>query len=221
MGVIEFNAIAPTLLAKGLELIVQKESRKSGRRKTPGPLVLKRLGEIGDVRSAIGSLEFLCLRGDVDGDWGAKVTFSKAKKGSKETSLTKMEEDSLELITRREATLGIFHAVGKVVYNKREDVSGPRSGETDMERLPDYLSSNRGQNDPKYQLTNLSTRPEQIRRPSSPLCMRTISSRVILLHLSTSPLLTTSMDASTHYLTATSSAHPGMGRLTRPDLAGA
>ena len=139
VGVIEFNAIAPTLLAKALELVVQKESRKSGRRKTPGPLVLKKLGEIGDVRSAIGSLEFLCLRGDVDGDWGAKVAFGKAKK-SKETALTKMEEESLELITRREASLGIFHAVGKVVYNKRDEVAETPSVLANVERLPDYLS---------------------------------------------------------------------------------
>ena len=136
VGIIEFNAIAPTLLAKGLEIIVQKESRKSGRRRIPGPQVLKKLGEIGDIRSAIGSLEFMCLRGDVDGDWGAKVAFGKGKKGLKDVALTKMEEDSLEMITRREASLGIFHAVGKVVYNKREEPAGV------IERLPEFLSLN-------------------------------------------------------------------------------
>lgn len=134
VGVIEFNAIAPTILAKALETVVQKESRKSGRRKTPGPQVLKKLGEVGDIRSAIGSLEFMCLRGDVD-DWGGKVVFGKGKKISKDTSLTKMEEESLELITRREASLGIFHAVGKVVYNKRE---GKVS--SDVESLPHFIS---------------------------------------------------------------------------------
>lgn len=137
VGIIEFNAIAPTLLAKGLELIVQKESRKSGRRMTPGPMVLKTLGEIGDIRSAIGSLEFMCIRGDVDGGWGAKVAFGKAKKVAKTTSLTRMEEESLELITRREASLGIFHAVGKVVYNKRE-----LSTTGSEENLPSFLSLN-------------------------------------------------------------------------------
>ncbi|TGO13463.1 hypothetical protein BTUL_0069g00300 [Botrytis tulipae] len=134
VGVIEFNAIAPTILAKALETVVQKESRKSGRKKTPGPQVLRKLGEVGDIRSAIGSLEFMCLRGDVD-DWGGKVVFGKGKKTSKDTSLTKMEEESLELITRREASLGIFHAVGKVVYNKRE-------GKVldDVESLPHFIS---------------------------------------------------------------------------------
>ena len=139
-GVIEFNPIAPTLLGKALETVVQKESRKSGRKRTPGPVVLKRLGEVGDIRSAIGSLEFLCLRGDTDGDWGAKVAFGKAKKGSKDVALTKMEEESLEMVTRREASLGIFHAVGKVVYNKRDIELPSLPGDRNVEKLPDFMS---------------------------------------------------------------------------------
>ncbi|KAI9171513.1 Cell cycle checkpoint protein RAD17 [Paramyrothecium foliicola] len=137
VGLIEFNAIAPSLLTKALELIVLKEARKSGRRKTPGPVVLKKLGEIGDIRSAVSSLEFLCLKGDQEADWGAKVAFTKQTRGSKEgIALTKGEEESLEQISQREASLGIFHAVGKVVYNKREDtaVDDPE------ENLPLYLS---------------------------------------------------------------------------------
>ncbi|KPM43830.1 hypothetical protein AK830_g2712 [Neonectria ditissima] len=138
VGVIEFNTIAPSLLAKALELVVQKEARKSGRRKTPGPLVLKRLGEIGDIRNAVASLEFLCLKGDHQADWGAKVAFTKQKKGVKSgIGLTRGEQDSLELISQREASLGIFHAVGKVVYNKREDAA-PRND--NVENLPSFMS---------------------------------------------------------------------------------
>ncbi|KAK0392563.1 hypothetical protein NLU13_2058 [Sarocladium strictum] len=137
VGVIEFNAIAPSLLAKALELVVQKEARKSGRRKTPGPLVLKRIGEIGDIRSAVSTLEFLCLKGDQDADWGAKVSFTKPKKSVKTgIGLTRGEEESLELVSQREASLGIFHAVGKVVYNKRDDEAAP----SPAEQLPNYLS---------------------------------------------------------------------------------
>ncbi|XDG09146.1 hypothetical protein ABKA04_008761 [Annulohypoxylon sp. FPYF3050] len=139
--VIEFNAIAPTLLSGALELIVQKEARKSGRRRTPGPQVLKRLGEIGDIRSAVSSLEFLCLKGDT-GDWGSKVTFTKPKRGSKnEVSLTQGEVETLQLVSQREASLGIFHAVGKVVYNKRDE--RPMSQQTPegrAEMLPDFMS---------------------------------------------------------------------------------
>ncbi|KAK3363053.1 Rad17 cell cycle checkpoint protein-domain-containing protein [Lasiosphaeria hispida] len=140
-GIIEFNAIAPSLLAKALDIIVQKEARKSGRRRTPGPLVLKRLGEIGDIRNAISSLEFLCVKGD-DADWGSRVAFTKPKRGSKDVpSLTRGESDSLELVSQREATLGIFHAVGKVVYNKRGERPFPSGSlEAAAETLPDYMA---------------------------------------------------------------------------------
>ncbi|KAK0718784.1 Rad17 cell cycle checkpoint protein-domain-containing protein, partial [Apiosordaria backusii] len=138
-AIIEFNPVAPTLLAKALELIVQKEARKSGRRRTPGPLVLQRLGEIGDIRSAVSSLEFLCVKGDDDTDWGSKIALAKAKKSKDVPSLTKGERDSLELVSQREATLGIFHAVGKVVYNKR---GGKLIGEpvSAAETLPSHMA---------------------------------------------------------------------------------
>jgi cell cycle checkpoint protein len=119
LDIIEFNAVAPTYLSKALETIVVKEARKSGRRRTPGPQVLKHIAESGDIRSAVSSLEFLCLRGDKGDVWSSKVPFGKQKKSKAETPLTQFEVDALKLISNRESTLGIFHAVGKVVYNKR------------------------------------------------------------------------------------------------------
>ncbi|KAL8761450.1 MAG: hypothetical protein Q9184_002437 [Pyrenodesmia sp. 2 TL-2023] len=122
---IEFNPIAPTYITKALNLVIQKEARDSGRRKVPGPATLSRLSEAGDVRSAIGSLEFLCLGGQISEEWGGRVA-TKGRKGAKNAAtLARMEEESFELVTQREASLGIFHAVGKVVYNKR---GGPGDG---------------------------------------------------------------------------------------------
>lgn len=121
VNTIEFNAIAVTFLTKALETIVVKEARKSGRRKTPGPQVLKQLAETGDIRSAVSTLEFLCLRGDDSDTWSSKVTFTKAKQSKNHQPLSRSEIEALKLITNRESTLGIFHAVGKVVYNKRSE----------------------------------------------------------------------------------------------------
>jgi cell cycle checkpoint protein len=118
VNMIEFNPVAPTILVKALELVVVKESRISGRKKTPGLPVLQRLAETGDIRSAVCSLEFLCLRGDEGDTWSSKVTFTKTKK-PKSQPLTTAEEQALKLISNRESSLGIFHSVGKVVYNKR------------------------------------------------------------------------------------------------------
>ncbi|KAI9681189.1 MAG: Cell cycle checkpoint protein rad17 [Caeruleum heppii] len=78
--VIEFNPIARTILRKALDLVLQKEGKTSGRKKSPGKRTKKR-----------------------------------------PASLPPTEAASLELITQREASLGIFHAVAKVVYNKREE----------------------------------------------------------------------------------------------------
>ncbi|KAI1752535.1 cell cycle checkpoint protein RAD17 [Xylaria castorea] len=141
--IIEFNAIAPTLLAAALELVVQKEAKIKSRRRTPGPLVLKKLGEIGDIRSAISALQFLCLKGDAEADWGSQVKFGKPKRSIKSSiPLTQGEVETLQAVSQREASLGIFHAIGKVVYNKREESPmDPRSLEGEAEVLPDYLAS--------------------------------------------------------------------------------
>ena len=136
---IEFNAMAPTFIAKALDLVIQKEARQSGRRRIPGPSLLKQLGEVGDVRSAIGSLEFLCLRAADNDDWGGSVA-SRAKKGVNASALTQMERASLEMVTHRESSLGLFHAVGKVVYNKRDDVP---IGNKSPEQPPDHLLEHR------------------------------------------------------------------------------
>ena len=130
--IIDFNSIAPTFMHKALQLILDKESRTSRRSKPPGPAVLKSIADIGDIRSAISSLEFLCLKGETGG-------FNKMEKGRKprDTALTAVEKESLKLITQREASLGIFHAVGKIVYNKRDDPA--EAEEVQLPPPPDHL----------------------------------------------------------------------------------
>lgn len=146
---IEFNPVAPTFMAKALDLVVVKEARKSGRKKTVGPQVIQRLSELGDIRSAVSSLEFLCLRGDDAEGWGAKVNFTK-KKGPKDVPITPMEQESLEMITQRESTLGIFHAVGRVLYNKRQ----PENPNNPAPQPPNYFPDRRR---PKASEVNIDT----------------------------------------------------------------
>ena len=140
VSTIEFNPIASTYLTKALDLVVQKEARQSGRRRVPGPAVLKKLGEVGDIRSAIASLEFLCLRGGGVDDWGGRVA-SRAKNGANaSTAPTEMEMESLEMVAQRESTLGLFHAVGKVVYNKRDDFADGDVASEPPTQPPHHLS---------------------------------------------------------------------------------
>ncbi|KAI9792486.1 MAG: Cell cycle checkpoint protein rad17 [Candelina submexicana] len=142
-SVIDFNPVAGTFITKALELAIQKEARVSGRKQGPGAAVLKKLGEVGDVRSAVSSLEFLCLRGDESGDWGGKNLLPKTRKGKGSDELTAMERQSLEIITQREASLGIFHAVGKVVYNKREEDLAPSPGLVAPVEPPEHLTQHK------------------------------------------------------------------------------
>ena len=131
--VIEFNPVAPTFINKALDLVIKKEAKFSGRRRVPGPAVLQKLAEMGDVRNAISSLEFLCVRSDADADWSGSA-IGKPKKGHKgSVMMTDMEENSLKLISQRETTLDMFHAAGKVVYNKRQD---PRINDSNAELPP-------------------------------------------------------------------------------------
>ncbi|KAI1611617.1 cell cycle checkpoint protein [Exophiala viscosa] len=137
--VMEFNPVAPTFVTKALDLVMKKEARDSRRRRMPGPAIIQKLAEMGDVRSAVNSLEFLCLRGGDGAEWSGTVAV-KAKKTSKDSvPLTEMEKNSLQLVSQRETTLDMFHAAGKIVYNKRED---PRVLDTRAEpppKPPDHL----------------------------------------------------------------------------------
>ncbi|OGM39992.1 cell cycle checkpoint protein Rad17 [Aspergillus bombycis] len=114
--IVDFNSIAPTFMYKALKLILEKEARHSRRNKDPGPAILQSISSSGDIRSAVASLEFLCLVGR----WGAPARGVK-KPSRNNVILTPTEKETLKLVTQRETSLGIFHAVGKIVYNKRDD----------------------------------------------------------------------------------------------------
>ena len=137
VSTIEFNPMASTYLTKALDLVVRKEARQSGRHRVPGPALLKKLGEVGDIRSAIGSLEFLLLRGEDKDDWSGRVV-SKAKTGL--NGLTRMETQSLAIVAQRESALGLFHAVSRVVYNKRDDFVNSHAANVRPTQPPSYLS---------------------------------------------------------------------------------
>ncbi|QSS60308.1 cell cycle control protein [Histoplasma capsulatum] len=121
VSIIDFNRVAPTFMAKAIDLVLKKEARRSKRKRVPGPEVLKAFAQMGDIRSAISALEFMCLRGEENTNWSGTVAGRMKRSSKGGIPLTSMEKESLETVTKREASLGIFHAVGKVVYNKRED----------------------------------------------------------------------------------------------------
>lgn len=136
--IIDYNSIAPTIMQKALNLVMEKDARYSHHVRVPGPALLENISNIGDIRSAISSLEFLCRKYEDSGAWGGTLN-KKGKRSSRNNiHLTEVEKESLKMVTQREASLGIFHAVGKVVYNKREDASLATEG-TKLPSPPDHL----------------------------------------------------------------------------------
>lgn len=140
VSIIDYNPIATTFLTKALELVLRKEARHSGRKRIPGPAVLKILGETGDVRSATASLEFLCAQGKDDDDWNGRIAAKTSRGPQASKSLTKMEMASLSTVAHRASSLGLFHAVGKVVYNKREDLGSTGGSNSDTIQPPHHLA---------------------------------------------------------------------------------
>ncbi|KAF2400496.1 hypothetical protein EJ06DRAFT_476887 [Trichodelitschia bisporula] len=105
---IEFRPIAPTIMAKGLNLVLEKEARASGgKKKNPGTALLKSIAEIGDIRNAISTLEFYSL-GKGSSSFMPSLPLNKDAEGTTDVDI-------------RSSTLDLFHAVGKVIYNKRTD----------------------------------------------------------------------------------------------------
>lgn len=118
---ITFNKIAPTFMLKALSAIMAQEHRESYRKFGPSKALLEALTTSGDVRSAIMCLEFLAVDGGV-GAFSEQATSTKKKKLKlRDRELNDIEREMLIGVTQRESRLGIFHAVGKVVYNKREE----------------------------------------------------------------------------------------------------
>ncbi|SGY73232.1 BQ5605_C005g03277 [Microbotryum silenes-dioicae] len=131
---IKFNAIAPTVMKKPLLHILDQVYEKPDRGARGAKPSVTAVEQViacsnGDLRSALMSLQFLASCDDAK--WGGED--AKVKKGKKrksdgqpvgETSPGKDHvKKLLQFVTSREASLFIFHALGKVLYSKRWNIS--------------------------------------------------------------------------------------------------
>ncbi|EJD07726.1 P-loop containing nucleoside triphosphate hydrolase protein [Fomitiporia mediterranea MF3/22] len=105
---ISFNPIAPTLMLRALQEMLSRyySDVPQSIRLTKDDLNTIVQTSNGDIRSAAMALQFSCV---------LETSKSKAAKGKKKGSRALME-----LITRRERALALFHLMGKVLYNKRK-----------------------------------------------------------------------------------------------------
>ena len=107
LTICRFNPIAPTLLRKAVQALLDTHVTSSSSRSVIAPAkeVIDIIVESahGDIRSAIMALQFACI---------VHKPTQRKKKSIGHTVV-------LEAVTRREQSLALFHLLGKVLYNKR------------------------------------------------------------------------------------------------------
>ena len=125
---ISFNPVTTTNMVKAMTKIAVMESQKGQRRfQVPDKATLENLAESvgGDLRAGINALQFACLNDTRDlkkaFEGVSMIASSKTtSKGSKKTAGGKSVSE-LSRIGGRDHGLVMFHALGKILYNKRED----------------------------------------------------------------------------------------------------
>ncbi|SCV69150.1 BQ2448_2170 [Microbotryum intermedium] len=131
---IKFNAIAPTVMKKPLLHILDQVYENGPKARLGNKPSIATVEQViacsnGDLRSALMSLQFLASCDDAK--WGSED--SKVKKGRKRKNDGQPVVEAspgkdhvkrlLQFVTSRESSLFIFHALGKVLYSKRWNIS--------------------------------------------------------------------------------------------------
>lgn len=149
---IRFNAAAPTVLSKMLLKIANQESADHcSPIRMPDAEAIEQLvtASHGDIRAAINALQFYCQSsandvGQVNCGQTVHVKrkYDRKSKGTKtsavKTKKPKATGDSDGSICGRDSMLTLFHAVGKVLHCKRDDVTSPSD-----DLLPEHMSEMR------------------------------------------------------------------------------
>ncbi|KAJ1028696.1 hypothetical protein NDA16_001862 [Ustilago loliicola] len=119
---VRFNPVAPTIIMKGLKRAMEQTG--SGMRKIASKSILMELLQAvaedanGDLRAAVNCLQFVGVNGGL-----LEVAAGKGRKAGKlgaEEERRRAMRKLMPLVSGRESSLALFHALGRVLYNKRE-----------------------------------------------------------------------------------------------------
>ncbi|NXI38240.1 RAD17 protein, partial [Galbula dea] len=158
---ISFKPVAPTNMMKVLNRIAATEATMNRQKnytldRTSLELLCK--GCSGDIRSAINSLQFSSVKGcSLEKEfWSRKKRSSTAEckaavvaKVEKKSKSDTSEDQEIQAIGGKDASIFLFHALGKIIYCKREPVS-----ESEFPQLPGHLS--------QYHRDTLLIQPEDV-----------------------------------------------------------
>ncbi|NWZ18157.1 RAD17 protein, partial [Agelaius phoeniceus] len=146
---ISFKPVAPTNMMKVLNRIAAAEASMNRENCTLDRTSLELLcrGCSGDIRSAINSLQFSSTKGcSLEKEfWSKKKKSSTIKcdetgvsKVRKKSKCNTSEDQEIQAIGGKDASIFLFHALGKIIYCKREAVS-----QAECPQLPAHLSGHR------------------------------------------------------------------------------
>ncbi|KAM8793538.1 cell cycle checkpoint protein RAD17-like [Eudromia elegans] len=157
---ISFKPVAPTNMMRVLNRIATIEATMNREKNyAPDKTSLESIcrGCSGDIRSAINSLQFSSMK-DCSLDCSfrsrkkdtstlkCKAGISKARKRNK---LDALENEEIKAIGGKDTSIFLFHALGKIIYCKREPLS-----KSEFPQLPSHLS--------EFHRDTLLIRPEEI-----------------------------------------------------------
>ncbi|XP_048360467.1 cell cycle checkpoint protein RAD17 isoform X2 [Sphaerodactylus townsendi] len=153
---ISFNPVAPTIMLKVLNRITTIEASKNGEKfdvpdKSSMELICK--GCSGDIRNAIHSLQFSSLKeSSLENNlWSQRKGSSTLKcdllSKVKKKCANSLKGQEIQAVGGKDASIFLFHALGKILYCKREQIM-----ESGFPFLPVHLS--------KHERSPLLVQPE-------------------------------------------------------------
>ena len=138
---INFNPVTTSSMVKVFTKIAKVESQKGVRKfQVPDKATLENLAESvgGDLRGGINALQFSCLNDtqDLKGAFETSSLIASSKGGKSGSKNVKKFSNRSELskIGGKDKGLMMFHALGKILYSKRDD-------DLESEGLPKHLQS--------------------------------------------------------------------------------
>jgi len=139
--VISFNPVTTTNMVKTMTKLAVAQCQRGVRKfQVPDKATLENLAESvgGDLRAGINALQFSCLNDTRDlrqaFEGVSKIASSKAGKSAVRKG-DKKSETKLSRIGGKDQGLVMFHALGKILYAKRED-------QMEVVKLPEFLRGN-------------------------------------------------------------------------------
>ncbi|PWN17956.1 hypothetical protein BCV69DRAFT_285549 [Microstroma glucosiphilum] len=155
---IKFNPVASTLLKKALKTTLdratgagnKKEGKGKTGRNTFPPDLIGIIAEVsnGDIRSAVDTLQQVYANFQSDPKRFDVLSKTKSKRGEEDARNAARELLSSLGVAGRDSSLDLFHALGKILWNKRagdpnDDEDTPESDNantTAIDALPEHLN---------------------------------------------------------------------------------